>query len=551
MLKCFISHSSLDRSWVESSLIPLVQEAGLEPWYGPSSIETASDWERSILQGLTTSDWFAVILSPRAVASRWVKIEVHWALQHLSGRVLPILIEACDPTELHIGLSLIQHIDVRPGVSKGTEALRSPLEKAGRSELAAEPFRYLPPPPGESALVKQIKDEAILARVMEASFDFLIFSGTFGPVEPGEVAVVVLGDRSLSVRVDFDLAGVTLHVDDYRSFEAPLTPIAMNEAAETRHWMYIVDLERLRQVDPTHPLARLTPRHLDDVPVQLLMADRALHRLGRLEEETRLLALAIAGEVSGYLLGIMAGNLVVQGDELENMRFPGPVPGKPGFSALVLPEWKTRLELQTGASTLSLRDGARSVDHLQRREHIECWRNIWPDLKTHQHFHQTHKVPMDENTLILHPWNQHFVRLRKDFESSSGCDVPGIAAFQLSGGGAFYYLFATVSHTDASNGPFEVTRDGVSLRVDSNEMVAILNILRQLAVLNYTWVREVEGNHIQGLCVLLPGRRRYVMLSSKLYYEHNQRRPFTDSSEFERVAGDALEASVTIIKRLP
>ena len=549
MLKCFISHSSSDRPWVESSLIPVVKQAGLEPWYGPASIETASDWERSILQGLVTSDWFAVILSPHSIASRWVKIEVHWALEHRNGRVLPILIERCNPTELHIGLSLIQYIDVRPGVSNGMEDLSKYLQKAGRSEQDAEPFRYLPPPPQESVLIKQIRDEAILARVMEASFDFLIFSGTFGPVEPGEVALVVLGNRSLWIRVDFDPAGVTLHVDGYRSFEAPLTPSAMALASETRQWTYIIDLEPLRQVDPTHSLARLTPRDLDDVPVQLLMTDRAVQRLSKLEK-TSLLTLAVAGEVSGYLLGIMRGNLFVRGDELENIRFPIPIPGKPGFSSLILPEWKTRLELETSAVTTSLRDVSRSVDHLQRPEHIECWRNIWPDIKTHQYFHQTHKVPMDENTLIFHPWNQHFVRLRKEVEESSGCGVPGIGAFQLGGASAFY-VFSTVRHAGRSKGSFTVTRDGVSLRVGTNETVAILNIVRQLALLNYTWVKEVEGNHIQGLCVLLPTRRRYVILSSKLYHEHNLRRPVTEGSEFDSVAQDALEASVTMVKPLP
>jgi len=267
-------------------------------------------------------------------------------------------------------------------------------------------------------------------------------------------------------------------------------------------------------------------------------------------KKTNLLTLAVAGEVSGYLVGVMSGTLSVRRDELENMRFPLPVPGKPGFSSLILPEWKTRLELETSAAAMSLRDGPRSVDHLQRREHIECWRNIWPDVSTHQYFHQTHKVPMDENTLIFHPWNQHFVRLRKEFEESSGCQVPGIGAFQIGTGGAFY-LFATARHVGKSQSFFTVTRDGVSLRLDTNEAVAILNIVRQLALLNYTWVKEVEGNHIQGLCLLLPGRRRYVILSSKLYYEHNLRHPAVEGVDFDRAAQDALEASVTMVKLLP
>jgi hypothetical protein len=156
---------------------------------------------------------------------------------------------------------------------------------------------------------------------------------------------------------------------------------------------------------------------------------------------------------------------------------------------------------------------------------------------------------MDENTLIFHPWNQHFVRLRREFEES-GCQVPGIGAFQIGGGGAFY-LFATARHAGKSKGSLTVTRDGVSLRVDTSETVAILNILRQLAEVNYTWVKGVEGNHIQGLCLLLPDRRRYVILSSKLFYEHNLRRPVIEGADPDGVAQDALEASVTMVKVLP
>jgi hypothetical protein len=42
-----------------------------------------------------------------------------------------------------------------------------------------------------------------------------------------------------------------------------------------------------------------------------------------------------------------------------------------------------------------------------------------------------------------------------------------------------------------------------------------------------------------------------LILSSRLYREHNLRRPVTEGSEYDSVAQDALEASVTMVKVLP
>jgi hypothetical protein len=297
-----------------------------------------------------------------------------------------------------------------------------------------------------------------------------------------------------------------------------------------------------------HPLARLSPKNLENIPIQLLLDDQASRQLSTLPKQT-LFTIAIAGEVSGYLIKIFSKDLTVAGDELKTARFAKPIPGKPGFFPLVLFDWKTRLDFGGNSETVSLRDISRSVDYLERENHMESWRGIWPDLATHQYFNRTHKVPFDENTLLFHPWNQHFVRLRKEFEDSSQCSVPGIAAVQLPSNSLFY-LFATVSVQDAHSKDLSILKDGDNLHISINEMVAVLNILRQLAILNYTWVK-IEGNHIQGLCVLLPPRRKYIILSSKLYYEYNLRHPNTESSDFNKSAKATLEASITLIKDLP
>jgi hypothetical protein len=549
MAKAFISHSTSDQKFVESVLIPLLKEVKVTPWYSKTAILTAEDWERSIRKGLETSDWFLVVLSPRSVSSRWVKAEVHWALEHRPGRVVPIMSEPCNPAELHIGLSLIQHIDLSQKRKAGSAKLREIWERDQSLDDDGEPIYYNPPPPAESGLLKTVRDEATLARIRDIPFDILMFGANFMTVNPEEVALAILGNQAFSFRVDFDQTGVTISTEGYDGFYTPLTPSTIEVSKEISRWMHIVDLNYLRQVDPLHPLARLSPNNLENVPVQPLLHDRAISRLSTLKNQTHL-SMTIAGEVSGYVVSIFSRSLTFAGSELKNLRFPRPILGKQGFSPLVMNNWKTQLEFGGESGGISLRDVARSVDYLERQNHIEGWRGIWPDLKIQQYFNRTHKVPFDENTLIFHPWNQQFVQLRKDVEESCGCSVPGIAAFQLPSANAFFYLFTTVSCQDDCDDDVTLTKDGKRLSLSRREMVAILNILRQLTVLNYTWVK-VEGNYIQGLCVLLPPRRKYIILSSKLYYEHNLRYPHTQFPDFEKLAKAALSASITMMMDLP
>jgi hypothetical protein len=109
----FISHSSLDTEFVEREIIPLLTRDGVEVWYSKENIETAAEWEKQIKLALGACDWFLVVLSPNSVVSDWVQSEVDWALDRRKGKIIPVLYQDCDPTELHLRLRLIQHIDFR------------------------------------------------------------------------------------------------------------------------------------------------------------------------------------------------------------------------------------------------------------------------------------------------------------------------------------------------------------------------------------------------------------------------------------------------------
>lgn len=111
MSKCFISHAIDDREFVENELLGLLDALGIEAWYAESDIRAADEWERSILAGLKSSDWLIVVLSPRSAVSKWVKDELHWAMENLPGRIVPMLIETCEFEKFHIRLPRLQCIN--------------------------------------------------------------------------------------------------------------------------------------------------------------------------------------------------------------------------------------------------------------------------------------------------------------------------------------------------------------------------------------------------------------------------------------------------------
>jgi hypothetical protein len=125
MPRVFISHASKDREFVEREIISILNKHGIETWYSTADITTAAHWEQSIRLGLKECDWFLVVLSPQSIASEWVRTEVHWALEHRQGHVVPVLFESCDPAELHLKLIQIQFVDYRDNiVATRTQLLR-------------------------------------------------------------------------------------------------------------------------------------------------------------------------------------------------------------------------------------------------------------------------------------------------------------------------------------------------------------------------------------------------------------------------------------------
>ena len=136
-VKVFISHATADREFVEQVIIPFLERNGIGIWYSKKDIRTADQWERAIRKGLTVSDWFLVVMSPRSLASEWVQREVHWAMENRLGRLIPVVLESTKADDWHLGLDRIQHVDFRGQGRRRCSGSREFLPSQTRSSLQA------------------------------------------------------------------------------------------------------------------------------------------------------------------------------------------------------------------------------------------------------------------------------------------------------------------------------------------------------------------------------------------------------------------------------
>ncbi|MCC6393573.1 MAG: toll/interleukin-1 receptor domain-containing protein [Bryobacterales bacterium] len=91
--KIFLSYAAADRELVQPVAAQL-RNAGLEVWDPERDLLPGSEFASEIQQALESSKALLVFLSPKAMESRWVSLEISYALgaEHLSGRLIPIIL---------------------------------------------------------------------------------------------------------------------------------------------------------------------------------------------------------------------------------------------------------------------------------------------------------------------------------------------------------------------------------------------------------------------------------------------------------------------------
>ena len=151
MPKLFISHATSDRKFVKDELVDLINALGFKAWFDKEDIPKAEYWEREILSGLESSEWIVLVMSSISAQSQWVKDEISWAIDNRPGRVIPILIEDCNPNDFHIRLSRIQYIDFRTKIQCARKHLIKLL-------IDAEYLPYLQAHSSVESLIVEVTD---------------------------------------------------------------------------------------------------------------------------------------------------------------------------------------------------------------------------------------------------------------------------------------------------------------------------------------------------------------------------------------------------------
>jgi chaperonin GroEL len=78
-MQVFISHATEDSEFAHR-LTQDLRESGIGVWLAPDSILPGEEWVSAIDRGLTGSSHMLIVLTPSAVASRWVQSEVNTAI---------------------------------------------------------------------------------------------------------------------------------------------------------------------------------------------------------------------------------------------------------------------------------------------------------------------------------------------------------------------------------------------------------------------------------------------------------------------------------------
>lgn len=109
----FLSHSSQD-GVITARIAETLRNHGIPVWYSATNIIGAQQWHDEIGKALKRCDWFMILLSNDSIVSRWVKLELAYALNHSQyyEKILPVTLEDCDYESLSWTLDSFQMVDL-------------------------------------------------------------------------------------------------------------------------------------------------------------------------------------------------------------------------------------------------------------------------------------------------------------------------------------------------------------------------------------------------------------------------------------------------------
>jgi hypothetical protein len=140
MKKVFVSYSRKDLAFVKR-LADDLQKAGLDVWFDISDIKGGDRWLSAIQNGIESSQYCIVVLSPDSVASTWVSDEYLHA-RDSKLKLVPVLYKPC---KIPLGLNSVQFVDLQgDNYRTNFEELLQVLDVHARDDQTIKPARPAP-----------------------------------------------------------------------------------------------------------------------------------------------------------------------------------------------------------------------------------------------------------------------------------------------------------------------------------------------------------------------------------------------------------------------
>jgi len=121
----FLSYAHQDDA-LARALAAELRSAGATVWIASDGIQPGEKWAEAIDRGMLESGVFVVLLTPRSLASKWVKHEIYLAVQtHFRDemQVLPLKLAAYDERAVPPSLGAFQLINLEQDYGQGVRAL--------------------------------------------------------------------------------------------------------------------------------------------------------------------------------------------------------------------------------------------------------------------------------------------------------------------------------------------------------------------------------------------------------------------------------------------
>jgi hypothetical protein len=143
-MKVFVSHAMKPDGPLAHHLAEDLKGAGFDIWIAPDSIRPSEEWVEALNRGLRECDALVLLLTPAAVYSAWVNLEMSAAIMlEREGRlcIIPLQVEECEAPPLWRAYQAISFGEYEAGLKKLLQVLSGQTVPGTEPALIVEPWR--------------------------------------------------------------------------------------------------------------------------------------------------------------------------------------------------------------------------------------------------------------------------------------------------------------------------------------------------------------------------------------------------------------------------